>query len=328
MLRTHLTPAMATRITLLLLAVTVCCKSEGPQARGGSGPGKSRTPRRPGGEPAQDAILGKLDGWRLQGEVRSYPRRQLFKHINGGAELYLQQGFHHSEAARYLPLEKSEGPVRVSLFQMDSPRSAFGIFSTERPAGAAPSENVKSGYSRGPMLAFWHGRHYVKLIAAGPAAVQVASLGQLASIISGRLGAAADPPAELKLLPDQGRVEGSERLTARNFIGSTAFPQVFSAQYTVGKGEATLFLAVLTDVDRATEALAAHRHLVQRHGGTSKQLEPAQGSMLQLSSDGLGYCLLARRLKTIAGLHADQAPDDEAAARELLLALLGRLEAR
>jgi len=74
-------------------------------------------------------------GWTPAG-AESYEGEGLYGYINGGSEVFLQYGFRRAEVGRY---EKDAAgttrEITLDIYQMGSPREAFGIFSLRREGG-------------------------------------------------------------------------------------------------------------------------------------------------------------------------------------------------
>ncbi len=62
-------------------------------------------------------------------------------------------------------------------------------------------------------------------------------------------------PAELSRLPERNRVAGTERYTKKSALGHEFLVEVVSADYTLGKGTATLHIADLGSAEKAGAGL-------------------------------------------------------------------------
>jgi len=78
-----------------------------------------------------DALMGllppesQLRGWKLDAAPQTAEGRDLFLLINGGAEVYLQEGFKRAILASY---SNGKGKmINVEIFEMSSPESAGNI---------------------------------------------------------------------------------------------------------------------------------------------------------------------------------------------------------
>ncbi len=151
---------------------------------------------------------GFLDGWSRQEATRVFPGAELYGHIDGGAELFLEFGFEDLTLQRY---RRGEDKFVVEVYRMADPAAALGIYlmkcGRETPAPGFPERNTAGRYQ----LEFVKGSHYVLVTSeSGKAELQPALLE------FGRFVAAALPSSSGEVLPDllprEGRVEGTLRL--------------------------------------------------------------------------------------------------------------------
>ena len=98
-----------------------------------------------GGISAYLPASGEAAGWNLDGEPERYQGEDLFRMINGGADIYHEYGFRQVVRAEYLGPEGKS--VKLEIYQMVSPAAAYGIYTFkagerrkspgDRPGGAA-----------------------------------------------------------------------------------------------------------------------------------------------------------------------------------------------
>jgi hypothetical protein len=68
----------------------------------------------------------QLAGWKLDGAPQTAVELELFKLINGGAEIYMQEGFKRAIMASY---GNKEGKmINLEIYEMSSPDSALRIY--------------------------------------------------------------------------------------------------------------------------------------------------------------------------------------------------------
>ncbi|HPC81857.1 MAG TPA: hypothetical protein P5234_00750 [Thermoanaerobaculaceae bacterium] len=157
-------------------------------------------------------------GWTFAAPCRLFRGAELYGHIDGGAELYLELGF---EEAAVCELGKDGATLEVELYRMTDPVAALGAYlgrcGPETPAGGLGDRHTAGRYQ----VLLWRERFLLVVNnpegtpALGPAMVEVARE------LAGRL----PPSPELEpwtALPAQGRVAGSERIV-RGPVGLGAF---------------------------------------------------------------------------------------------------------
>ncbi len=66
--------------------------------------------------------------WQIT-ETRAYSDKELYGYMDGGAEIYREFGFKRLTVQN---LKKGQREMQVEIYEMDDPRSAFGIFSVSR----------------------------------------------------------------------------------------------------------------------------------------------------------------------------------------------------
>jgi len=66
-----------------------------------------------------------VDGWKLSGAQLQFTKSNLYGHINGGAELFLEFGFEELIVQTYI---KNDVEITIELYRMESPEAAHGIY--------------------------------------------------------------------------------------------------------------------------------------------------------------------------------------------------------
>ncbi len=108
-------------------------------------------------------IPKQIDQWTLRSKDEIFDRKTIFKHINGGAELYLAYDFQKALVRRYTDNTGME--ILVDVYDMGSAQDAYGVFSSEYDRGDA-GVGQGSEYADG-LLRFWKNRYFVSVYAMG-----------------------------------------------------------------------------------------------------------------------------------------------------------------
>lgn len=151
---------------------------------------------------------GFLPGWKQSGPSRAFIGPDLFNHIDGGAELFLEFGF-----VRLLLQAYGDGvsELTASVYEMESASAALGIYlmkmGEETPFRGIAARNS----SEDAQMTILKGRHFIQIDNLGdpPAPREVAV--SLANAVLAPL-AEEEPVPILDRLPADNRVAGSERL--------------------------------------------------------------------------------------------------------------------
>jgi hypothetical protein len=180
-------------------------------------------------KPAGDAALLPLDGfsgaWKKNGPTKVFRSEDLYGHINGGAEAFLELGFDQLTVQKY---RDGANELAVEIYRMTDPTAARGIY-LARCGKETPDPALKERHtaSRNQIL-LQRNRYYLVLYNTAGGAANAPMLVRAAQAIVPKLPADAPVPA-LALLPPAGLVPGSARII-RGPVG-------LQALYTLGDGD-------------------------------------------------------------------------------------------
>ncbi|MFB0518753.1 MAG: DUF6599 family protein [Acidobacteriota bacterium] len=156
--------------------------------------------------------------WQPRGETESYVVEELYNLINGGAEIFLEYGFTEAIAQEY---SREDSSLRVTIYRMSNPETAFGIYSLNRMRKPLLAGIGDEGVGEDNYLCFWQGSYYVTVEAFPLGQELEESLRRLASLVSARIGEHASLPPALELLPQENRIDRSECLV-KGLLGVSA----------------------------------------------------------------------------------------------------------
>ena len=86
------------------------------------------------GQPVNNLLPspGFAEGWVIQEKIETFTEKDLYKYINGEAELYYPYGFKALATAKYVRSDNPDGGIIADIYEMGSPLEAFGIYSRYR----------------------------------------------------------------------------------------------------------------------------------------------------------------------------------------------------
>jgi hypothetical protein len=154
-----------------------------------------------------------LEEWQQSEDARLFPGAELYGHINGGAEVFLEMGFEDLVVQSY---HSDHGRLDLELYRMSDPTAALGIYlmkcGTEQPDLRLEARHTVNPYQ----LQMVHNDLYVIVNAVQLESDAAGTLTDFARTVSGGLprGQAVDPFGEL---PTEGRISGSERVVRGPF---------------------------------------------------------------------------------------------------------------
>jgi len=182
-----------------------------------------------GGPPAEDSdpmppedFLGV---WHRDAERREFHGADLYGHINGGAEVFLELGFDLLEVQRYAA---DSGIVEVELYRMTDPTAALGVYLMKCGA-EQPAPGLIPRHTLNPLqLQMVVGGAYVVVNANRAEGDLSSTLVEFARYLVDQLPPAG--PGDLfSVLPTENRVQASERVIRGPFT--------LDPLYTLGEGD-------------------------------------------------------------------------------------------
>lgn len=221
--------------------------------------------------------------WTQSGEPLVYEGDDLYRFIDGGADLYFEYGFVRALSADY---EGQGGSFGCTIYEMADPEAAFGIFSYSRSRGDRRVSIGAAGFEADARLAFWQDRYFITLERFSAGKDTPAPLAPFAAAISRTIGRHAAPPPILGRLPQRSLIEASEKLLAGRLAvesllyldGADVFQlekpdRVLYGEYESSPAGTKLFLAIYQAPEKARRVHAHVRALFTPERGYRLQSE-------------------------------------------------------
>ncbi len=181
------------------------------------------------------------------GEVARYTPDNLWELIDGEAELYRSYGLVQAATRRFEDPEDPLNRVVVSVFTMNDPLGAFGLFATYRPPGALPQGIGNGGYLEDYRAFFWQGPVFFMADAEGPWEMRDRSLKAALGAATSRLGPVPAEPEALKDLRELAD-PSSISYNPEHVLGRDVFPPGLSGR---SSGGVPIFVSTVpVDTDR------------------------------------------------------------------------------
>jgi hypothetical protein len=110
---------------------------------------------------------GFADGWVIKEKINIYTEKDLYKYINGEAELYYPYGFKALATTVYARADNPELGIVADIYEMGSSIDAFGIYSRYRDPNEESVPIGTEGFVNESQLLFAKNRYYVRLSPSG-----------------------------------------------------------------------------------------------------------------------------------------------------------------
>lgn len=140
----------------------------------------------------------EIAGWKPAEAPQNYRGEELFRMINGGADVFHEYGFKQTLAADYL--DTAGKAIKLEIYEMESPAAAYGIYTfrvgPEGKAAAIGQEALLEDY----YLNFWKGNFLVTVVGPDPEEKTVQSITALAEAVAARIPKTGPRPELAELL--------------------------------------------------------------------------------------------------------------------------------
>jgi len=221
---------------------------------------------------ADDAIgplpaIADIDGWARAERFDVYRGAELYGHINGGSEIYLELGFEHLVVQRYRDGRGRE--VIAEHYVMDDPVAALGVYMLRCGAREFPNPGLTIRHNLVPeQLVMVEGNTFTAVTNPGGDTSLLPLVAEVGRSIE-RITPDAPPPTPFDTLPVEGRVPLSERIVRGPFtlqqLGTLGEGDVLqlqgratgvAARYGEGEARHTLLRVDYPTPEAASEAFA------------------------------------------------------------------------
>ena len=211
-------------------------------------------------EKAVETILPQActDGWVREGQVSVYTSENLYKYIDGEAELYMPYGFQRAATVMYVKPGSKEGGLVVNVFEMGSLLDAFGIYGNYRSPSVDRVAVGAEGFADESELMFFKDKYFAQIMASGTLTQErplfLACANSLAAAMPGK---AAMPP-ELELLRVAGLVPASEKYFPEGLLGYGFLGKGLTAEVMLPSGQVKAFVVLRDSPDGMERTIDAY----------------------------------------------------------------------
>ena len=147
-------------------------------------------------------ITGELKGWYQEDSARVFVGENLFKLIDGGADIYFEYGFRQVVKAEYR--NNYGNSIKVEIYEMSDTSAAYGMFSLNAGTRGKKVQIGNEGMFSEYYLMFWKNRFLVFLTGADTTGETTSGILTMAASIDQHLGTPGIKPAIVSYLPNSG----------------------------------------------------------------------------------------------------------------------------
>ena len=203
-----------------------------------------------------------VKGWIQEGTTLRFPANELYGHIDGGAELFLEFGFDELLVQRYI----HDGlEIDMEIYRMSTPLAALGIYlirkGNEKPVDGVKARSTGNQYQ----ITALKGRDYIQINNLSGEAAILPDMIQMLNLVLGIIPDAHTPDV-FNVLPTENKITGSEMIMAGpyalqpiftfgegNILGLSDSLYAVAADYGSDSNRTTRLIIDYKTVDRAAK---------------------------------------------------------------------------
>ena len=204
--------------------------------------------------------------WRLVGDNYSYLPDTLYNYINGAADLFISYGFVALAGGEYRRGSDKRENVTVDIYDMGSTLNAFGVFQSKRDPEVRSLTLGAGAFGTEKYVFFYKGRFYVEIQAYVLSSTTSDVVMKMAQQVDRSIGEDSAPPSELRYLPDDNRIAGSEMYITGGILGHGFLDRGLLCDYTIGGETVKAFVVFFSSGALAVKALDQYKSYLEQSG--------------------------------------------------------------
>jgi hypothetical protein len=220
------------------------------------------------GEPVEKLLPtpGFTEGWVMKENIITYTENNLYKYINGEAELYYPYGFKALATTVYVRTDNPETGIVADIYEMDSSIDAFGIYSRYRD----PDEELVSlgteGFVNESQLLFSKDRYFVRLSPTGTVTMEKSIFLTCAQSIAKRIPGNSSPRKVLDILKIPDLVPKTETYIVQGVLGYAFFKKGLTADAKLDGNVIRIFVILEDSPESSGKAFNEYKAYLEKSG--------------------------------------------------------------
>lgn len=211
-------------------------------------------------------LPGFAEGWVVKEKIDTYTEKDLYKYINGEAELYYPYGFKALATTVYVRNDNSETGIVADIYEMGSPIDAFGIYSRYRDPDEEPVNIGTEGFVNESQLLFAKDRYFVRLSPSGTVSMEKSVFVACAQSIAGKIPGGSSTLKILDILRIPELVPKTESYFVRGVLGYAFFKQGLTADAKLDGNNIRIFVVLEDSSESATRAFDEYKAYLKKAG--------------------------------------------------------------
>jgi hypothetical protein len=240
----------------------------------------------------------------------------LYEKINGKAELYLSAGFKLLRSQRFTSLTNSALWMEAFIYEMNSPKGAFAVYSQQRRDNGVPTDISRFSYRTENAFFMMQGPYYVEIVSSKSSEEMTRFMLAFAEGFVEKFPSDSRLIPELSLFPNTCADEGHITMIPSSAFGFEQLDNVFTASCGFEGKEVDIFISQRGTAGNAQKLYKEYRDFLKTIGGVEVgKIDSIKNSILIETFDV--YELFFTSDIYFCGVH--EAPDRKTAETAALL---------
>ena len=207
---------------------------------------------------------GFAEGWAIREKITSYTEKDLYKYINGEAELYYPYGFLQLATAVYVRADNPETAIVVDIYEMGSPIDAFGIYSRYRDPDEETVTIGTEGFVNESQLLFAKNRYFVRLSPSGTVTMEKSIFLACAQSIAQNIPDDPSPRKALDMIKIPEIVPKTETYIAQGVLGYAFFKKGLVADAQLNGNTIRIFMIFEDSFQSSEKAFSEYKAYLEK----------------------------------------------------------------
>jgi len=220
------------------------------------------------GEPVEKLLPmpSFAEGWAIKEKIDTYTEKDLYKYINGEAELYYPYGFKALATTVYVRSDNPETGIVADIYEMGSLIDAYGIYSRYRD----PDEELVSigteGFVNESQLLFSKDRYFVRLSPTGTVTMEKSIFLTCAQSIAKRIPGDSSPLKVLDILKIPDLMPKTESYIVQGVLGFAFFKKGLTADAKLDGNVIRIFVVLEDSSESSGRAFDEYKTYLEKSG--------------------------------------------------------------
>jgi hypothetical protein len=206
---------------------------------------------------------GFAESWVMKEKIITYTEKDLYKYINGEAELYYPYGFKALATTVYVRTDNPDTGIVADIYEMGSPIDAYGIYSRYRD----PDEELVSigteGFVNESQLLFSKDRYFVRLSPTGTVTMEKSIF---LTCAQSRIPGDSSPRKVLDIIKVPDIIPKTETYIVQGVLGYAFFKKGLTADAKLDNNVIRIFVVLEDSPESSGRAFDEYKAYLEKSG--------------------------------------------------------------